>query len=83
MCLGFWSEHMTIHYEMLRIYDTLVHRYEEGWSTHNLQNHSSQFRSKKNRREIMFSSSSPSKHFRFHSIYFGIKLLNIIWHTQL
>ena len=47
MCLDFGLKYMTIHYEMLRIYYTSIHRYEEGWSTHNLQNHSSLFRSQK------------------------------------
>ena len=35
MCLVFGLKYMTIHYEMLRIDDTLPrYRYKEGWSTH-------------------------------------------------
>ena len=54
MCLVFGLKYMTIHYEMLRIDDTLPrYRYKEGWSTHSTSKTILVygFRSKKNRKE--------------------------------
>ena len=75
---GFGLKYMTIHYEMLRIYDTLpTYRYEEGWSTHSTsKNHYSLWISIRKRaveREIFVTSSSSSS---------SLKILNIFDFTR-
>ena len=84
MCLAFGLKYMTIHYEMLRIYNTLAYTGMRKGGVHTAyKTILLYFDPKKNRREIIFSSSS--KHFRFHSIYvdWHERDLNITRYSQL